>query len=127
MPGISQRVVHIAFERHVTFGIEADCTTQSNHRADVMIVPVIPQAGEAGTFESATQDNVIEIGTVIEDGVIEPHEKAVIDEELYQAIAKLQQHSTLVYRVFCAPEKGDARECAAPGAVASNFMEKTNA
>ncbi|EBR4225336.1 transcriptional regulator, partial [Salmonella enterica subsp. salamae] len=24
-------------------------------------------------------------------------------------------------------EKGDARECAAPGAVASNFMEKTNA
>ncbi|EIK4890605.1 transcriptional regulator, partial [Salmonella enterica] len=38
-----------------------------------------------------------------------------------------QQHSTLVYRVFCAPEKGDARECAAPGAVASNFMEKTNA
>ncbi|EAB3731844.1 transcriptional regulator [Salmonella enterica] len=92
-----------------------------------MIVPVIPQAGEAGTFESATQDNVIEIGTVIEDGVIEPHEKAVIDEELYQAIAKLQQHSTLVYRVFCAPEKGDARECAAPGAVASNFMEKTNA
>ncbi|EBV9478449.1 transcriptional regulator, partial [Salmonella enterica subsp. enterica serovar Typhimurium] len=26
-----------------------------------------------------------------------------------------------------APEKGDARECAAPGAVASNFMEKTNA
>ncbi|EAY5110242.1 transcriptional regulator, partial [Salmonella enterica subsp. enterica serovar Typhimurium] len=53
--------------------------------------------------------------------------KAVIDEELYQAIAKLQQHSTLVYRVFCAPEKGDARECAAPGAVASNFMEKTNA
>ncbi|EKM5118649.1 transcriptional regulator, partial [Salmonella enterica] len=63
----------------------------------------------------------------IEDGVIEPHEKVVIDEELYQAIAKLQQHSTLVYRVFCAPEKGDARECAAPGAVASNFMEKTNA
>ncbi|EDH1237746.1 site-specific DNA-methyltransferase [Salmonella enterica subsp. enterica] len=29
-----------------------------------MIVPVIPQAGEASTFESATQDNVIEIGTV---------------------------------------------------------------
>ncbi|EBR2281597.1 transcriptional regulator, partial [Salmonella enterica] len=27
----------------------------------------------------------------------------------------------------CVPEKGDARECAAPGAVASNFMEKTNA
>ncbi|EAO9460828.1 transcriptional regulator, partial [Salmonella enterica] len=68
-----------------------------------------------------------QIRMAIEDGVIEPHEKVVIDEELYQAIAKLQQHSTLVYRVFCAPEKGDARECAAPGAVASNFMEKTNA
>lgn len=46
-----------------------------------------------------------QIRVAIEDGVIEPHEKAVIDEELYQAIAKLQQHSTLVYRVFCAPER----------------------
>ncbi|ELP4220336.1 hypothetical protein QUN67_004912, partial [Salmonella enterica subsp. enterica serovar Typhimurium] len=45
-----------------------------------------------------------QIRVAIEDGVIEPHEKAVIDEELYQAIAKLQQHSTLVYRVFCVPE-----------------------
>jgi len=25
---------------------------------------------------------------------------------------------TLLYRIFCAPEKSDARECAAPGAVA---------
>ena len=65
-----------------------------------------------------------QIRSAIEDGVIEPHERAAIDDELYLAISKLQEHSTLVYRVFCAPEKGDARECAAPGVVAhSNRVE----
>ncbi len=59
-----------------------------------------------------------QIRAAIEDGVIEPHERAAIDDELYLAISKLQEHSTLVYRVFCEPEKGDARECAAPGVVA---------
>ncbi len=65
-----------------------------------------------------------QIRSAIEDGVIEPHERAAIDDELYLAISKLQEHSTLVYRVFCAPEKGDASECAAPGVVAhSNRVE----
>ncbi|AIM75225.1 DNA-binding protein [Salmonella enterica] len=61
------------------------------------------------------------------DGVIDADERAQIEENSYQVIAKFQEHVTLLYRVFCAPEKGDARECAAPGAAASNFMEKTNA
>lgn len=65
-----------------------------------------------------------QIRVAIEDGVIEPHERAAIDDELYLAISKLQEHSTLVYRVFCEPEKGDASECAAPGVVAhSNRVE----
>ena len=54
--------------------------------------------------------------------MIEPHERAAIDDELYLAISKLQEHSTLVYRVFCEPEKGDARECAAPGVVANKSL-----
>lgn len=41
----------------------------------------------------------------IEDGVVEPHEREVIDEELHRAITKLQEHTTLVYKVFCASEK----------------------
>ncbi|EOS94820.1 prophage DNA-binding protein, partial [Erwinia tracheiphila PSU-1] len=43
------------------------------------------------------------------------------------AIARLQEHTTLVYRVFCVPEKSDARECAAPGTVANKSlcMEKS--
>lgn len=68
-----------------------------------------------------------QIRTAIEDGVIEPHERAAIDDELYLAIAKLQEHSTLVYRVFCETEKSDARECAAPGAVACRVSGETNA
>jgi hypothetical protein len=69
-----------------------------------------------------------QIRTAIDDGVVEPHEKAAINDELYLAIAKLQAHATLVYQIFCAPEKSDARECAAPGAVAStSYSGETNA
>lgn len=64
MPGIGQRVVRIAFERHVTFGIEADSATGRNYCANVMIVTEMTQTGEAGSFESATQNNVIEDGAV---------------------------------------------------------------
>ncbi|CAH3624158.1 DNA-binding protein [Klebsiella variicola] len=63
-----------------------------------------------------------QIRAAIEDGVIEPHERAVIDGELYSSIQKLQEHSALVYRIFCQPEKNDARECAAPGVVANKSM-----
>lgn len=61
------------------------------------------------------------------DGVIDAEERAQIEENSYQVIAKFQEHITLLYRVFCASEKSDARECAAPGAVAdkSLCMEKS--
>lgn len=52
------------------------------------------------------------------DGVIDQAERAQIEENSYQVMAKWQEHLTLLYRIFCAPEKSDARECAAPGAVA---------
>lgn len=42
-----------------------------------------------------------EIKKSIEDGVIDPREQAAISNELYLTIAKLQEHSTLVFRVFC--------------------------
>ena len=60
------------------------------------------------------------------DGVIEPAEREQIEENRYQVMAKWQEHLTLLFRVFCAPEKSDARECAAPGALANNSssMEK---
>lgn len=47
-----------------------------------------------------------QIRLAIEDGVIEPHEKAAIDDELYRAISKLQEHTSLVYQVFCEEQKG---------------------
>lgn len=49
-----------------------------------------------------------QIRMAVEDGIIEPHERAVIDDELYRVIAKLQEHLTLVYLVFCPAEKVDA-------------------
>lgn len=66
------------------------------------------------------------IRKVTADGVIDRTEREQIEENSYQVMAKWQEHLTLLYRVFCAPEKSDARECAAPGALANNStcMEK---
>lgn len=60
------------------------------------------------------------------DGVIDEAERAQIEENSYQVIAKFQEHVTLLYRVFCVAEKSDARRCAASGALANNSssMEK---
>ncbi|MFK3934020.1 YmfL family putative regulatory protein [Pantoea agglomerans] len=46
-----------------------------------------------------------QVRAAIEDGLVEPHEREVINEELHRAITKLQEHTTLVYKVFCTPEK----------------------
>ncbi|EFH7974185.1 DNA-binding protein [Escherichia coli] len=61
------------------------------------------------------------------DGVIDQAERAQIEENSYQVMAKWQEHLTLLYRVFCAPEKSNARECAAPGVVACRNSGETNA
>ncbi|MGP3593089.1 YmfL family putative regulatory protein [Vagococcus sp. WN89Y] len=61
------------------------------------------------------------------DGVIDAAEREQIEENSYQVMAKWQEHLTLLYRVFCAPEKSDAREYAAPGAVAYRYQGDTNA
>ncbi|ENC2677923.1 DNA-binding protein, partial [Escherichia coli] len=50
-----------------------------------------------------------------------------IEENSYQVMAKWQEHLTLLFRVFCAPEKSNARECAAPGVVAFCVCGETNA
>ncbi|MDM3448024.1 protein YmfL [Citrobacter sp. Cb027] len=68
-----------------------------------------------------------QIRSAIEDGVVEPHERTAINSELYLSISKLHEHAALVYKIFCVPEKSDARECAAPGAVACRDCGETNA
>ena len=58
------------------------------------------------------------------DGFIDADERENIQENSYKVMTKWQEHLSLLFRVFCAPEKGDARECAAPGVVAhSNRVE----
>lgn len=49
-----------------------------------------------------------QVRAAIEDGVIDCEEKEQIESELYRSIVKLQEHSTLLYRVFCRPEKVNA-------------------
>ena len=49
-----------------------------------------------------------QVKSAIDDGVIDTRERSVINDELYLAIAKLQEHSALLYRVFCISEKVDA-------------------
>jgi len=61
------------------------------------------------------------------DGVIDQAEREQIEENSYQVMAKWQEHLTLLFRIFCQPEKVDARECAAPGAVACRVSGETNA
>lgn len=61
------------------------------------------------------------------DGVIDQAEREQIEENSYQVMVKWQEHLTLLYRVFCVSEKGDAREYAAPGAVAFRISGETNA
>nr|DAI75831.1 MAG TPA: regulatory protein [Caudoviricetes sp.] len=68
-----------------------------------------------------------QIRSAIEDGVVEPHERIVINDELFRAITKLQEHATLVYKIFCAPESNDAHKCAALGDVACRNCGETNA
>lgn len=58
----------------------------------------------------------------IADGVIDSEERRNLDETSYQVMAKWQEHITLLYRVYCQPEKSNARECAAPGVVANNSL-----
>ena len=52
-----------------------------------------------------------QVREAIEDGVIERHEKEAIEDEIYRVISKLQEHTTLVYRIYCRPEKVNAPSC----------------
>ena len=52
-----------------------------------------------------------QVRAAIEDGVIEHHEKEAIDDELYRVISKLQEHTTLVYRIYCESERLNAPSC----------------
>ncbi|WP_333609722.1 YmfL family putative regulatory protein [Pantoea piersonii] len=61
-----------------------------------------------------------------EDGVIDAAEREQIEENSYQVIAKWQEHLTLLYRVFCPPEKASAPGCSPErsGATKSLGVEK---
>lgn len=58
----------------------------------------------------------------VSDGVIDAAERERIEENIYQVMVKLREHQSLLYRVYCEPEKVDASECAAPGVVANKSM-----
>ena len=47
-----------------------------------------------------------QIRSAIEDGVVEPHEKTAINDELYLSISKLQEHAALRPRVCSSGRRG---------------------
>jgi hypothetical protein len=55
----------------------------------------------------------------IADGVIDRQERRSLDESSYQVMVKWQEHMTLLYRVYCEPEKGDAQRLQPLGVDAS--------
>lgn len=61
------------------------------------------------------------------DGVIDPAEREQIEENSYQVMTKWQEHLTLLFRVFCAPEKGDAGELQLPASWRVDQSGDTNA
>ncbi|QOV65802.1 YmfL family putative regulatory protein [Kosakonia pseudosacchari] len=61
------------------------------------------------------------------DGVIDQAEREQIEENSYQVMAKWQEHLTLLFRVFCAPEKVDAGELQLPASRRVDRSGDTNA
>jgi len=63
----------------------------------------------------------------IDDGVVDREEWNSLNEIAYQFRVTLMTFLNLISRVYCLPEKSDARECAAPGVVACRNSGETNA
>lgn len=63
----------------------------------------------------------------IDDGVVDKGEWQSLNDIAYQFRVTLMTFLNLISRVYCLPEKSDARECAAPGAVACRISGETNA
>ncbi|GAB50146.1 YmfL family putative regulatory protein [Atlantibacter hermannii] len=62
-----------------------------------------------------------------EDEVVTRAEWKSLNEIAYRFRVTLMTFLNLISRVYCEPEKSDARECAAPGAVACRNQWRTNA
>ena len=67
MARISQGVVNIANERHVTLRIETNTATEGNNRAYIVIVPKFPRANASGAFLSSAQTHIVKRGPVTPD------------------------------------------------------------
>lgn len=106
----------VARHSHGVFVPLADVDDLDNADINQRLMESIEWIGRHSTF----------VRKATADGVIDAEERAQIEENSYQVIAKFQEHVTLLYRVFCVAKKSDARECAAPGALANNSssMEK---
>ena len=64
-------------------------------------------------WKSLNRSAVIQkqIRSAIEDGVVEPHEKTAINDELYLSISKLREHAALVYKIFALQKEWRPRVC----------------
>lgn len=63
----------------------------------------------------------------IDDGVVDKGEWQSLNDIAYQFRVTLMTFLNLISRVYCLPEMGEARECAAPGPLACRISGETNA
>ncbi|MEQ4627649.1 YmfL family putative regulatory protein [Providencia manganoxydans] len=61
------------------------------------------------------------IKKAIADGEIDDREKQEIDDSFHVTNVKFHEHLSLVYRVFCRPEKVDAPDMRSEASVANNY------
>ena len=67
MARISQGIMDIANERHVSLRPETNTATEGNNRAYIVIVPKFPRANASGAFVSSAQNHIVKGGPVTPD------------------------------------------------------------
>ena len=105
----------------------ADAVSRQSNSVNVPMVEI--EDVDNGDINERLMESVEWIGKhsaylrkATEDGVIDAAEREQIEENSYQVMAKWQEHLTLLYRVFCPPEKANAPGCSPERSVATKSL-----
>lgn len=108
-----------AFSRQTDNGIHISGASHEDENEEIGL-KLAELVGQLGELVSAYRE-------YINDGVVTHGEWQSLNDIAYQFRVTLMTFLNLISRVYCLPEKSDARECAAPGAVACRNSGETNA
>ncbi len=103
-----------AFSRETDNGIHVPGTVPDDENEEIGL-KLAELVGRLGELVNAYR-------WYIDDGVVDKGEWQSLNDIAYQFRVTLMTFLNLIARVYCLPEKSDARECAAPGVVADKSM-----